>query len=217
MQLNAEDGGHRTCIMATNNENHICDNNYERNKRVIQGYTTPKGEAVKGLTANTLRYYKTAFVGRERNSKNMRKLVNLSTDMLCIKEDLYAEEKMFGTIKTHPNIFRYFAKGEKRMLIIYREEAIDELVGEIYDMNYEGRIKVYVFSPSEDPWQGNFEDVEDKVELCALPMAIYNVYKRVLPKKRDKDLMPEAPDSAEVEMQRNERTLFDFNEKGGEA
>ena len=38
MQLNAEDGGHRQCILVTNNENGICENvTYERNKRVIQG------------------------------------------------------------------------------------------------------------------------------------------------------------------------------------
>lgn len=47
MQLNAEDGGQRQCILATNNENGICENvTYERNRRVIQGYTTPKGEEI---------------------------------------------------------------------------------------------------------------------------------------------------------------------------
>ena len=57
MQLNAEDGGHRKCILVTNNENNICEEvTYERNKRVIQGYTTPKGEEVEGLHDNNLRY-----------------------------------------------------------------------------------------------------------------------------------------------------------------
>ena len=43
MQLNAEDGGHRQCILVTNNENNICEEvTYERNKRVINGYTTPQ-------------------------------------------------------------------------------------------------------------------------------------------------------------------------------
>ena len=58
MQLNAEDGGRRQCILVTNNENRICEQvTYERNKRVIQGYSTPKGEQVAGLTKNNLRYY----------------------------------------------------------------------------------------------------------------------------------------------------------------
>lgn len=46
-------------------------------------------------------------------------------------------------------------------------------------------MRVYVFSPSEDPWEGEFEEVADKVQLCALPQAIYNAYKRILPKKKD--------------------------------
>lgn len=51
MQLNAEDGGHRQCILVANNENNICEEiTYERSKRVINGYTTPKGEEVPGLT-----------------------------------------------------------------------------------------------------------------------------------------------------------------------
>ncbi len=49
-------------------------------------------------------------------------------------------------------------------------------------------IKVYVFSPSEDPWEASFEPVIDKVELCALPQAIYNTYKRILPKRKNKPI-----------------------------
>ncbi|MDM8146356.1 site-specific DNA-methyltransferase [Bacteroides eggerthii] len=192
MQLNAEDGGHRQCILVTNNENNICEEvTYERNKRVIQGYTNAKGEEVAGLTKNNLRYYRTGFVGRNRSMQNMRKLVNLATDMLCIKENLYTEQNTFGGQKTYKNVFRYFDDGKKQMLVIYREEAIDELVDIIYDMDISQPIKVYVFSPSEDPWEGSFDDVSDKVELCALPQAIYNTYRRILPKKKDAVIVPE--------------------------
>lgn len=190
MQLNAEDGGHRQCILVANNENNICEEiTYERSKRVINGYTTPKGEEVPGLTKNNLRYYRTGFVGRSRSMQNMRKLVNLATDMLCIKEDLYAEQPAFGGQKTYKGIFRYFDDGKKQMLVIYREEAINELVNIIYNMDVAHRIKVYVFSPSEDPWEGSFEEVSEKVELCALPQAIYNAYRRVLPKEKDAVVM----------------------------
>lgn len=192
MQLNVEDGGHRQCILVTNNENNICEEvTYERNRRVIQGYTNSKGEEVAGLTKNNLRYYRTGFVGRSRSMQNMRKLVNLATDMLCIKENLYTEQNTFGGQKTYKGIFRYFDDGKKQMLIIYREEAIDELVDIIYDLDIPQPIKVYVFSPSEDPWEGSFDDVSDKVELCALPQAIYNTYRRILPKKKDTVVMPE--------------------------
>ena len=85
MQLNKEDGGHRKCILVTNNENNICENvTYLRNKRVIQGYTTSKGKKIPGLTGNTLRYYKTDFISRDQTPRNMRALVAASTDLLCI-------------------------------------------------------------------------------------------------------------------------------------
>ncbi len=186
MQLNAEDGGRRQCILVTNNENNICEEvTYERNKRVIEGYTTPNGEAVEGLKGNNLRYYKTEFVSRDRTARNMRRLTSLATDMLCIKEDLYAEQPSFGKHKTRQGTFRHFTGRERSMLVVYREEAIEELVDELRGMQPATPVCVYVFSPSEDPWRGMFEDVMEKVELCPLPQAIYNAYRRILPKRRD--------------------------------
>lgn len=70
MQLNAEDGGHRTCILCTNNENKICEEvTYVRNKRVIEGYKKPNGEFIEGLHDNNLRYYRTEFIKRSRTQK----------------------------------------------------------------------------------------------------------------------------------------------------
>ncbi|HJH46585.1 MAG TPA: site-specific DNA-methyltransferase [Bacteroides fragilis] len=207
MQLNAEDGGNRQCILITNNENNICENiTYKRNQLVINGYTDLNNEEVPGLTKNNLRYYRTGFVGRSRSMQNMRKLVNLATDMLCIKENLYTEQNTFGGQKTYKGIFRYFDDGKKQMLIIYREEAIDELVDIIYELDITQPIKIYVFSPSEDPWEGSFNDVSDKVELCALPQAIYNTYRRILPKKKDAVVMPEEDALATPE---EDKDLFD--------
>lgn len=207
MQLNAEDGGNRQCILITNNENNICENiTYKRNQLVINGYTDLNNEEVPGLTKNNLRYYRTGFVGRSRSMQNMRKLVNLATDMLCIKENLYTEQNTFGGQKTYKNVFRYFDDGKKQMLIIYREEAIDELVDIIFYLNIPQPIKVYVFSPSEDPWEGSFDDVSDKVELCALPQAIYNTYRRILPKKKDAVVMPEEDALASTQ---EDKDLFD--------
>ena len=197
MQLNAKDGGKRQCILCTNNENGICENvTYERNKRVIKGYTKPNGEHVEGLHNNNLRYYRTDFVGRSRSTKNMRRLVQLSTDMLCIKENLYAEKKTFAGLPTFKNIYRYFEHGDKKMLVIYDERYVDEIVKMISSMETTSKIKVYVFSPSEDPWEASFEPVNDKVELCALPQAIYNTYKRILPKRRQKPIEPTEEEDA---------------------
>ena len=188
MQLNAEDGGHRQCILVTNNENNICEEvTYERNKRVINGYTTPKGVEVAGLKANTLRYYKTDYISRDRTQKNMRDLVAAATDLLCIKEDLYEEQNTFGRFKLKPQLARYFNNGKAHMLIIYREELIDEIAAEIKTMDFgKIRLKIYVFSPGRYPFTDNFREVEDKVELVALPAAIYDAYQKVLPKRKEK-------------------------------
>lgn len=206
MQLNAEDGGHRQCILVTNNENGICENvTYERNKRVIQGYTTPKGEEVPGLTANTLRYYKTDFISRDRTQRNMHALVEAATDLLCIKEDLYEEQTHFGQYKTHPKALRYFAQGNKRMLVLYRDEYTEEVAAEIERIHLpQGeKIKVYIFSPDRYAYDDMFQDVAEKVTLVALPAAIYDAYKKVLPKRREKLL--------ELQTDHNET-----NEEGGE-
>ena len=192
MQLNAEDGGHRKCILVTNNENNICEAvTYERNKRVIQGYTTPKGEEVPGLTGNTLRYYRTDFISRDRTPRNMRALVAASTDLLCIKNDIYKEGKLAGR-DINPKIARYFEEGDRRMLVIYDERAIPA-IAEILETTEPGKekIKVYVFSPSSYAYDDEFVEVSDKVELCALPDAIYQAYRKVLPKRRPK-FLPEA-------------------------
>lgn len=184
MQLNAEDGGHRQCILVTNNENNICEEvTYERNKRVIEGYTTPKGDKVEGLKNNNLRYYKVDFVPRDNSVEAKRKLMEASTDLVCIKHDVYQELDAFGSLKLKPHFARYFAEKGKQILIIYKAEAIEYFVKEIAAMPDDTNILVYVFSTNNYAMDADFEDVADKVTLCALPAAIYNAYLKVLPKK----------------------------------
>lgn len=227
MLLNAEDGGHRQCILATNNENGICENvTYERNRRVIQGYTTPRGEEVVGLTHNNLRYYKTQLVSRDKTVKNLRLLTSLSTDMLCIRNDVYSEKTFAGRL-INKQIARYFesASGKRRMLVIYHEKAIEALVQMIATLpKFDDKLMVYVFSPNGYAYDDDFEDVADKVKLCAIPDAILNAYRRVLPKRKPQYLK-EALEEMEHEEARakNRQTELDFSEteekteKGGEA
>lgn len=208
MALNAEDGGKRTCILCTNNENGICENvTYERNKRVINGYTKPNGEYVEGLHDNNLRYYRTDFVGRERTQKNRRQLMDKSTDLLCIKEDLYTELPKFGAIGLNPKGARYFAKGNKQMLIIYRPEFIPYFVDEIDKMEVTEPIKVYVYAPDRYAYNDEFAIVEDKVSLCALPQNIIDAMARVMPEKASEKAVAEA-DIVIDEIAPDENSLF---------
>lgn len=207
MQLNTEDGGHRQCILVTNNENGICENvTYERNRRVIQGYTTPKGEKVPGLTRNNLRYYKTKFVPRDKSPKNLRNLMALSTDMLCIHNDTYIE-KPFAGKNINNKIARYFESndGTKRLLVIYRSESIQALV-ELMKQEFKngeskenGKLMIYVFSPNGYAYDDEFEDVAEYISLCAMPDAVLNAYRRVLPKKHQAQLLDDVAEETDSE------------------
>jgi len=178
IDLNNEDGFKRQCILITNNENKICEEvTYERNKKVIQGYTNSKSEKVEGLSYNNLRYYKSEFVSREPSLKNKRELTQLATELLCIKEDCYTEQKI--KIKQA----KLFANARVTLLILFDDHIIPDAVELIKGMDAK-EIKVYVFSMGSDPYTEDFAEVLDKVTLCALPDAIYKAYQNVLPKKK---------------------------------
>jgi adenine-specific DNA-methyltransferase len=140
----------------------------------------------------------------------------LASDMLCIKEDIYTEVNEFAGLPTLESGFRFFDNGKKQMLIIYNEEAIYPIVDALEDKNVEKPIITYVFSPANDPWNTEFESVSDKVRLTALPAAIYNAYRRVLPKP--KDILIREEEAKEFEAEKESLGgLFDNNEEGGEA
>ena len=218
MQLNAEDGGHRQCILVTNNENNICENvTYKRIKRVIQGYTTSKDEQVAGLTGNTLRYYKIDFVPREPNNHNKRALAAAATDLLCIKNNVYREQTVFCGRRLKPTAARYFDDGKTQMLIIYNELTVNAFVNVIAGMEINRRIKVYVFSNNRYAYTDNFEPVAEKVEVCAVPAAIYDAYKKVLrPRKRDDNASVEDTAFAKETSTETEQGTLKFMEEGGE-
>ena len=182
MELN-KDGGNRQCILVTNNENNICEEvTYERNKRVIQGYTNAKGVAVEGLKNNNLRYYKSEFVSRETTLKNKRELTYLATELLCIKEDCYT------AFPSKEKWFKAFTSKTNQFIVIYDEVRIEdsfEIIEALHTQKTnDNPVKVYVFSHGQYPFTEDFEEVLPLITLCALPDAIYKAYQNVLPKKK---------------------------------
>ncbi len=194
MQLNAEDGGHRKCILVTNNENNICENvTYERNKRVIQGYTTPKGEQVPGLAHNSLRYYKTDFAERWMNHRNRRALMASCIDLLCIKNDIYREEDLFGGKRFKKSVLRYFKDEAGQMLIILNERVVSIVVPMIAEVaTKQHPLKVYVYSDGAYAYDEEFHAVMPVIELCAMPDAFLQAL------ENDKDILPEEEYSEEA-------------------
>lgn len=186
MVLNKEDSGNRQCFLVTNNESNICEEvTYERNKRVINGYITPKGENVAGLINNSLRYFCVNFIPRESTSANRRALISASIGMLCIKENIYKECDNFGGRKFKKTVLRYFEEGDKQMLVIFDERVISLVIPMIAEIaKKESPMKVFVFSDGQYAYEDEFHEVMPLIDLCALPDAIYQSLNNVLPEQK---------------------------------
>ena len=178
IELNYEDGKNRKFILCTDNQDNngnglkiaedIC---YPRVQKVIKEYEKESKETLVIRTPSNLKYFKTAFVDAEPTDKNKRKMVDKSTEMLCLKEDCF-EEVMNG------KRFRIFKNGEDKHLgIIYDDEGIEPFKKEAKRLKK--NFVVYVFSLDESAREEEFDDVANLVELRPIPAVILNVYKRI--------------------------------------
>ncbi|MDO9463805.1 MAG: DNA methyltransferase [bacterium] len=172
LEMNKDDGGKRKFILCTNNENKIAEDIcYPRIKNVINGYIGRiSSKRIKGLAGN-LKYFKTAFVDANPTDKNKKRLVDKSTEMLCLKEDCFDEVKKGED-------FRIFKNSQNKYLgIIYDDKGIEGFKKEAKKMKE--KFVVYVFSLDESAREEEFEDMADMVQLKPIPAVILNVYKRI--------------------------------------
>lgn len=175
LALNAEDGGKRVFILCTNNGDEKSEHKiasdicYPRIAKSINGYKDTGGKKVSGLGGN-LKYYKTDFVEAGPSDKNKRKLVNESTEMLCIKE------AAFDLVKESDD-FKIFKNVDSHLGIIFHEDAIDDYKKALKKID--GHFNTYVFSMTDDPHTAAFADIKQKVTLCAIPEVILKVYREV--------------------------------------
>lgn len=171
LEHNKEDSGDRRFILCTNNENNICTQIcYPRIRNIIKGYKTSKGERIAGLS-NNLKYFKTTFVDSEPTDKNKKRLVDESTEMLCLKEDCFDEV----VSSKHYKLFKN--RDGKLMGVIYDDEGINPLKQAVKKRNK--KTVVYVFSLDDSAREEEFEDIIDLVNLKPIPAVILNVYKRI--------------------------------------
>ncbi|MFX7655905.1 hypothetical protein ABTJ67_20485, partial [Acinetobacter baumannii] len=92
---------------------------------------------------------------------------------LCIKEDIYAEQKQVGDYQLNTTFVRCFQQGSLYLLVIYDEDVIEQIVEVIQnvieaDKERKTQFKVYVFSNGQYPYTEEFEEVLPYVSLCAL-------------------------------------------------
>jgi len=162
-------------------------------------YKNKKGKAIKGLLTNNLRYYQTHFVERETNLSNKRKLTQLSTELLCIKEDCYTE--VTSELES-ASWYKFFTNGTGNYVyVIYDDMYIEDGVTHLssfIEQYPEAQIKVYVFANGPYPYTEEFESIAGNIELAALPDAIYKAYQNILP-KQNKEFVPELEEESPVE------------------
>ncbi len=102
LELNKEDGGKRKFILATNNENNICEDiTYRRIKNVIEGYSD-----VSGIPTN-LKYYKTKYIPKFKNNNTSEALLD------NIKELIQLE--------FHTSI------DDEKVLVVFNDEELDRI------------------------------------------------------------------------------------------
>ncbi|MFA5886287.1 MAG: site-specific DNA-methyltransferase [Patescibacteria group bacterium] len=122
-----------------------------------------------GLGGN-LKYFKTSFVPADATDKNKIALTEKTTEMLCIKEDIFEEVKLTKQYKIFRNKKRYLG-------IIFDHQSIDDFKKEIEKID--GKFSLYIFSLGDDTFDDEFGDMKKKVKLSPIPEAILRVYRRI--------------------------------------
>lgn len=181
MKLNAEDGGNRQCILVQQQENdaNICETiTYERNRRVIQGYTNAKGEEIAGL-GNSLKYYKTDFIGENDAEKagdeDKITLAQKAGYLISLVENTLEE------IETN-DFYQIFSNAEENQFTaIYFNgdtEKFPDFVQSIQEKNK--KTIVYIFTwGSPDIFENEFDDLSN-ITIKSIPQPILEIYKSLM-------------------------------------
>ena len=175
MALNEEDGGKRQCILCQINEKEICRNiTYERNKKVILGYTDNKHKDIEGL-GNSLKYYRTAFVGKNTPNKatdeDRLSLAQKAGCLLSIAENTLFEKEV-------TNYYQIFSDECGHWTAIYYQENyshFEEFKEKVIVLN--GKKNVYVFCWTDGSEFAQEFEFERGVEVKSIPQPILDIYK----------------------------------------
>ncbi len=167
LRMNQEDGGNRSFILCTNNENKIAEEvTYPRIKKVIDGY-----DSTKGIPAN-IRYFRTSFVTKSTVTDDTRyQLVRRSSDMLCVREGTYT------TVIDKPG-YKVFENSNHYTAILFDIDMIQDLKETLKSLSNKS-ISFYVFTLTNDTYDDDFADVSQPHKLCPIPESILDVYRKI--------------------------------------
>ena len=179
MGLNEGDIGQRQFILVTNNdevingENHkiMTDLCYPRMKNVIKGYNNKKG------LGNSIKYYKTAFIGKNNilkaTDEDKVELAHNAGELLAIAENTLELVKQ-------NKYYQLFEDGnkEKYTAVYFREELdkFEEFTEQVKKLKE--KTAVYVFSWGDEEKIDDFADL-DQIRVKTIPLPILEIYKQI--------------------------------------
>lgn len=176
LELNKLYGGHRKCIVCTNNEDNICDEvTYPRIKTVITGKRSDGSEYSEGIEAN-LMYYRTDFIEDSKDTDQAKYcLVERVDELLCIIEETYICKERTEHFSHYETI-----AGDRHTFIYsdyYSEEPFAEFC-QLINSN-KGDKSVYMFSTDNNVDMQLFKDM-DGITVKSIPSKIYEIYKEIV-------------------------------------
>lgn len=177
MELNQEDNGKRQFILITNNDEVIngkkhkimTDTCYPRIKNAIKGRSNKKG------LGNSIKYYKTAFVGKNNilnaDDKDKIELAHNAGGMLAIAENTLEE--------IEKNNYYQIFENEKQYTAVYFKEEFDKFDGFIKRIrSLKKPVAVYIFSWEKEMEFNEFED-DKNIAIKTIPQPILEIYKQI--------------------------------------
>ncbi len=142
---------------------------YQNIKLYGKMYINDKKDSLEG----NLKYFKTDFIDWDHHTKqNKKKLVEQSTEMLCLKENC------FELVKSSSK-FKVFKNNQKWLGVVYHRTGVEPFKIWLKSNKSTTKINTYVFPPKDEVNDDEFHDVIKSVNLKPIPSVILNVYRRI--------------------------------------
>lgn len=182
MELNVRDKGNRTCVLVTNDEGEFKDADgkvlpggicthvtYPRLKKVIEGYTTPKGKEVPGLGDN-LEFFETAFQAVPKSRRQLQAFVRHSTSLLQLKAGCFTQVEATSEWSLHTD-------GTKHLFILFDDCAVDAAVERLRAV--EGPVVAFVFAYDSDDDSNEILGKLPNVTVQEVPQPLLDLFLRI--------------------------------------
>lgn len=155
-----------------------------------------------GLSGN-LQYFKTSFVKKTNNRDQVKlNLTRKCTEMLCVKENIFNEEKA-------EEDFKIFSSNKKdKFLCVYYnfiDDSFEQFIAELKKLK--GKKNIYMFSLENKIEKSLFKGINN-FTLEPIPQKILDVYKQLV-----KMNIPEKKEIIFIELGKANKKIFEENEK----